>query len=174
MRFLERIDHAVARVEEVCLAIAMTVMLGSTVLVILSRYQRGLGLGYLSDLAVGLIPWVGMLGAAAGLYRGRHIGMVLIRDRLPDRLRHWLTLLAQLAIMAFLVLLIWAGWHLVSRQIASGVTTSAMEFPRWMISLALPVGAALALVHQATSLAAHLRNGAAGGTARSGVREKKG
>lgn len=138
------------------MTLAMVVMLGSTVLVILSRYISWLSLGYLTDLAVGLIPWVGMLGAAVALQRGRHIGMVLVRDALPGTVRFWIVAVSYLAVIGFLALLIWSGSNLVMRQIASGVTTSAMEFPRWLISLSLPVGAGLAALHQLVHLIAHL------------------
>ncbi|MEQ9815444.1 MAG: TRAP transporter small permease [Azospirillaceae bacterium] len=149
---LTRLNRIVYRVEEACLVAAMTVMLGCMTLVILSRYIRPLSLGFLSDLAVGLIPWVGLLGAAAALYRGRHIGMTLIRDRIPATARRVVTAASHCLIIAFLAILVWAGGELVGRQMASGVTTSAMEFPRYLITLALPVGAALGIVHMALFL----------------------
>ena len=147
-RFLARANGIIHRLEEALLAVAILVMLGCTALVILSRYVQPLNLGYLSDLSVGLIPWVGLLGAAAAIYRGRHIGMTLLRDRLPPLLRRWVVAASQSLIVLFLAILVWAGLVLVFRQIDSGVTTSAMEFPRYWISLSLPVGAALAAVHQ--------------------------
>jgi len=149
---LARLNRIVYRVEEACLVAAMSVMLVCMTLVILSRYIRPLSLGFLSDLAVGLIPWVGLLGAAAALYRGRHIGMTLVRDRIPATTRRVVTAGSQCLIIAFLAILVWAGGELVARQLASGVTTSAMEFPRYLITLALPVGAALGIVHMALFL----------------------
>lgn len=147
-----RLDQFILQIERLLLFVAMVVMLGSTTLVILSRYIEGLSLGFLSDLAVGLIPWVGLLGAAVALRQGRHIGMTLLRDILPERFRSTLVLLSQIVILAFLAILLVAGASLVARQLESGVTTSAMEFPRFLITLSLPVGAALAIIHQVVEI----------------------
>ncbi len=150
---LARLDGALGKVEEMALAAMLAVMLLTTTAVILSRYIQPLGMGYLSDLAVGLIPWTGMLGAAVALKHGRHIGMTALRDRLTPQTRRAVVTAAQLAILGILAVIVWAGWLLVARQLASGVATPAMELPRWLISLSLPAGGALAMVHQAVQIA---------------------
>lgn len=144
----ERLNQYIFEVEKMLLFAAMATMMVCMTCVILSRYIQPLSLGHLSDVAVGLIPWVGLLGASAALYRGRHIGMVLLRDALPGKISNAARMVSDVVILSFLMMLVWAGWGLVERQIASGVTTSAMEIPRFLVTLSLPVGAGLAILHQ--------------------------
>lgn len=144
---LRGFDSALARVEFWIIVASFVAMLTTMGGVIVSRYSS-LHLGPYSDLGVGLISWVGMLGASLAIRGRRHVGIGFVRDRLSPRGQVILQRFSESLVALFLAFLAWSGGDLVVRQLESGVTTPALEFPRWILSLSVPVGATFALIHQ--------------------------
>lgn len=147
-----RFDQALARAEAALLFATLTVMLLVMGLVIFSRHFSIVAFGSYTDLGVALIPWFGMLGGSLALRHGRHVGIVAVTNAMPPWLRIACRRFGGVLLLAFLVILVVFSFNLVIRQYTSGATSPGMGLPRWMTSLAVPVGAACAALHQAAAL----------------------
>jgi TRAP-type C4-dicarboxylate transport system permease small subunit len=113
---------------------------------VVARYALpGLNIAYLDMLLPDLFVWLALLGAAAGVRTGSHLGLTLLREMAPPtlgRLLDWLDLLAG---VLFFGVLLWTGWELTAAQFRRG-TMAAFGYPSWLVTAALPVSAAVALV----------------------------
>ena len=86
--------------------------------------------------------WMAMLGSAVALRQGRHLGVRVIVDRLPDGLYDkYLAPLIHLVMLAFFLMLMVKGWTFAMRGAAQH--SPAMDLPMIYPYLALPVGGAL-------------------------------
>ena len=86
--------------------------------------------------------WMAMLGSAVALRQGRHLGVRVIVDRLPDGLYDkYLAPVIQLVMLAFFVMVMVKVWSFAMRGAAQH--SPAMDLPMIYPYLALPVGGAL-------------------------------
>lgn len=117
-------------------------------------------LNWTTDVATCLFAWACFLAADLAWRRDSLMAIDLVTDRLPPRLRSWLTMLNYALITAFLVYLISFGVYLswVSRirsfQGMPGVSYS-------LVTMSLPVGAFLLLITTIGKVRGELRGGSA-------------
>lgn len=92
-----------------------------------------------------LLVWVTFLGVAAATARDSHLsaGIMPLIVRNPDR-RRWITRLARLCSIGFMLVVGWTGWRLMQGTWAS--LTPALQVPMAITYLALPVSAALSVL----------------------------
>ena len=86
----------------------------------------GLPQAWMSDLSQLLFGWVIFLGSDLALSYKRHIGVEFFEERLPDRLRSYISDLWSVIIISFLGFVSYYGWFLAQR--------SRREFDSLMIS----------------------------------------
>lgn len=65
--------------------VSLTVMVGSVILAVFSRYVTQKSLAWAEELAIICIVWLCMLSAQMGVYQGTHIRMTLIENILPEK-----------------------------------------------------------------------------------------
>lgn len=126
----------------------LIVMVVLVVLSIAGRSVPALGIPYADQMLPDLLVWLSMLGTAAALRRQEHLGISLLLTRLRPRLRRVVVLAIIAGAAVFFGVLGWRGVLLVESGIAQGMSSPA-GYPSWLISLALPVGAGIALVYLA-------------------------
>ena len=86
--------------------------------------------------------WMAMLGSAVALRQGRHLGVRVIVDRLPDGFYDkYLAPLIHLVMLAFFIMVTVKGYSFAVRGMAQ--TSPAMDLPMFYPYLAIPVGGAL-------------------------------
>lgn len=77
-----------------------------TVIIILQVFMRYLFLYSLSwseEVARYLMIWVSFLGASLALKYGFHIGVEFVINRIPEKIRGWVNLVAKLGVLLFLI-----------------------------------------------------------------------
>ncbi|RMF90291.1 MAG: TRAP transporter small permease, partial [Nitrospinota bacterium] len=144
------------RLQAVTRGVCVTLVLAMTALVLVAvffRYALDSPIRWSEELARMLMVWTGLLGIPLALKEGEHVGMqAFLRSRTP-RVRNWLSCLAHLLILVYVINLLLCGWQ-VSLQAQQ--VLPALQI-RWMWSfLAVPVSAALQGVHVLTSLFGYL------------------
>ncbi|MGI6252745.1 MAG: TRAP transporter small permease, partial [Aminivibrio sp.] len=92
-----------------------------------------------------MMVWVTFLGAGYAMGKGRHIGVTMFVDHLPEGARRKVTLTAQLVIMVFMAAVAVQGVKLIIGL--WGQTSPAMDFPMWIPYMAIPVGSVYMLLH---------------------------
>jgi TRAP-type C4-dicarboxylate transport system permease small subunit len=125
-----RLDRLATLVE----TIAGLFLAAITVLVFVSaigRYAFAAPIPDAFDIAR-LMMGVAMLwGFASVGYRGAHIKVDLVAELLPDRVRAWLDVIAQLVLLLFTVLLAWMLLGRVESAFASNESTFDLRLPVW-------------------------------------------
>jgi len=86
--------------------------------------------------------WLAMLGSAAALRQGRHLGVRVLVERLPSGVYDkYLAPLIQLVMLAFFIMVVVKGWAFAMR--GAGQISPALELPMMYPYLCLPVGGAI-------------------------------
>jgi C4-dicarboxylate transporter, DctQ subunit len=126
-RRLDRLSTLVEKIAGLCLA-AITVLVFASAI---GRYAFATPIPDAFDVAR-LMMGVAMLwGFASVGYRGAHIQVDLVAELLPERVRPWLDVVAQLTLLLFTVLLAWMLLGRVESAFASNESTFDLRLPVW-------------------------------------------
>jgi len=125
----------------VILGAAMSLLIFAQVIF---RFVIFVALPWTEELARYLMIWMAMLGAPLALRLDQHIGVGLVLERLPRRVRLWVTLATCLATMAFMGVVGWQGWVLCTKNLSQ--VSPAMQMPMILTYLSIPVGGACMLL----------------------------
>lgn len=126
--------------------VLLLVMSVLVVLSVIGRRFPSLGLPNADQMLPDMLVWVAMLGTAAALRRNEHLGISLLTDKLPRKAQRVTGAFVLVATAAFFIPLLVRGSITVQTDLGTGLQGPA-GYPYWVISLALPVGAALCLVY---------------------------
>ena len=143
------------RLEEWVIA---SLMAGATLIIfiaVLHRYLSGLPIPGLQDqliaintswaqeLSTFMFVWMAKFGAAYGVRTGIHVGVDVLVNRLSERWRNKMIVLALLAGALFTGIIGTLGASFVFRMSGTDQTSSDMELPMWIVYMALPLGSYL-------------------------------
>lgn len=140
-------------------------------LAVMHRYLAGLSIPGLQDwllhlnvswaqeATIYLFVWMAKFGAAYGVRTGIHVGVDVLINRLPPRRRAWFVLFGLGAGALFTGVLAWLGGYFVwengahhfflvkilgtTTTLPEGPVTPDLEWPTWIIYLAIPLGSSL-------------------------------
>ncbi len=154
MSLLETISMKINRASEALLFVLMISMVFLTVLQILCRvfFQA---LIWSEELIRFLLVASSLVGAAVAFYRGSHISITFLIDRLPGRIRLWLQLSVRLLSLAFFAVVAWFGWALMGTEAFQ--TTPAMGLSMKWIYAMYPVFGVVVAIHLMAGIGKVLR-----------------
>jgi TRAP-type C4-dicarboxylate transport system permease small subunit len=136
------------RVLRIAENIFIGVLLAATVLTILAqvffRYVLSQPLSWSTEVATGLLLYIAFIGFAIGVRDNAHVALNLFERRLGDRGRRVVQIVELVALGGVLLALGIGTVQYMAEQ--SDVTTPA-GLPLWTILLAIPLGAALGILH---------------------------
>jgi TRAP-type C4-dicarboxylate transport system permease small subunit len=112
---------------------------------VVSRYVFNYSIIWVEELTQYQMIWIAYLGAGLALREGRHVAVDTLQDLLPAPLRRLVRLLIWLAIVAFLVTLTILGFQISA--FTWNQETPVMNIPTGIPYLAIPIGAAVFLLH---------------------------
>lgn len=119
--------------------LAVAVMTGLVLVQVILRYVFRAPLVWTEEASIFLMIWMAFVGTGVAARRGSHIAMTLLVEHLPTRLSRALIFFSQLAVLAFLLLVVWQGWLLAKS--AEGVRSPALGMPMKWPYLTIPLGA---------------------------------
>jgi TRAP-type transport system small permease protein len=141
-----------ARFEAAFLAVnrwLLILMLGTMSVIVFAnvvlRYSTSYSIEWSEEVARHLLIWLTFLGCGPVLRYGGHIAVENLQDVLPRRAAILLRMVVAALITLLLVLLIYFGLQYVDRT--QYQQTPVTQIPFSYIYLALPIGAALTIVH---------------------------
>lgn len=126
----------------------IALLAGMAVLVIgnvISRYVFSHSFSWVEEASRYMMIWAALLGAGPALRVGGHIAIDTLQGALPLKAAQWLRALIVLIVAAALVVLLWLGIDYAS--FAWEQESPVLGWSLGKVYLALPVGAALMLVH---------------------------
>ncbi|MDO5704896.1 MAG: TRAP transporter small permease [Paracoccus sp. (in: a-proteobacteria)] len=107
------------------------------------RWISSINLTWAQELCIYLFVWMAKFGAAYGVRLGIHVGVDVLVERLEGTARTLITAIAMSGGIIFTGIVAWIGadfvWHI--RQ--GGQLSPDLEWPMWIIYLAVPLGSAL-------------------------------
>ena len=112
---------------------------------VVSRYVFNYSIIWVEELTQYQMIWIAYLGAGLALREGRHVAVDSLQDLLPAPLRRFVRLLIWFAIAAFLVTLTILGFQIAA--FTWNQETPVMNIPTGIPYLAIPIGAAVFLLH---------------------------
>lgn len=112
---------------------------------VIARYVVGEPLIWSEELIRYALIWIVFLGAGIGVRRGLLASVELIAQTVPRPLRRALSLVCALISALFWAVLL--GYGISILDAVEGITSGNMEIPMSIVYLAVPIGAALALVN---------------------------
>jgi C4-dicarboxylate transporter, DctQ subunit len=151
-RVLERLEEWLI---SLCLAAATLLTVGAVVL----RYGFGLGLAWAQELSIYLLIWMVLFGAAYGVRVGIHVGVDVLVRKLSTGNQRRATIAALLLGLLFAGVIAALGAKFTWFIRESGGTSNDLEWPMWIIYLAVPLGGLLMAYRFAQVLWRYIRSG---------------
>lgn len=110
---------------------------------VVSRYVLGSQSRWTEELAVYLLVWVSLLGAALVFRERGHLGVDYFVGKLDPAAQRLSALVAELAVLVFAVfVLVFGGGMMVVETLRSGQVSPAMNWPVGYIYLVVPISGA--------------------------------
>ncbi|MCB6182610.1 TRAP transporter small permease [Leeia sp. TBRC 13508] len=143
------------KLEETFIAFLMAGATAIIFLAVLQRYLSGvafmgiqdffiaINVSWAQELCIIMFVWMAKFGAAYGVRTGIHVGVDVLINRLSDKNRKKFILIGLGAGALFTGIIATMGGELVMHVQESGSTTEVLEWPQWIVYLAIPLGSSL-------------------------------
>ena len=149
------LDH----LEEGLIATFMGAATLLTFAAVVMRYTTGAGISWAQELTIYLFIWMAKFGAAYGVRTGIHVGVdVLVRQLRPAYQRIFISI--GLGLGAFFTCVVaLLGAKFVHFSYSTGQVSPDLDWPMWIIYLAVPLGSSLMCYRFLQALVDFLRTG---------------
>lgn len=107
------------------------------------RSINAIKLTWAQELCIYLFVWMAKFGAAYGVRIGIHVGVDVLVQKLTGTPQKVMTVIAMSGGILFTAILVWIGTDFVWHVRQGGQTSPDLEWPMWIIYLAVPLGSAL-------------------------------
>ncbi|GAW93799.1 TRAP transporter small permease [Calderihabitans maritimus] len=126
---------------------AVAVMTLITFVQVITRYVFGFSLTWSEEFARYLFIWITFIGGSIAFRRLQLTSINIIVDKLPQKARFWILLVADLLVGVFLVVIVIYGIKLIYSPGVVRQLSPAMQIPMGIPYIAVPLGGFLMLVH---------------------------
>lgn len=138
MRFLERMDAALGRLEKILMVALLAAMILLAFSQIALRNFSGVGLSWAESLVRYLVLWVGFIGASLAAREGRHITIEVFKLRPSAAGGRFLAALSQLCAAGVCAAMTWAAAKFVRDDAQIG-SEAFLDIPAWVLETIIPV-----------------------------------
>lgn len=135
----------IAKIEELIIAVVLAVMSIITFLNVITRNFIQYSLSYTEEITINLFVLLTFVGAAIGVRRGAHLGFTLILEKSPAKIKKFLILFIGILSVFVFIIVTYFAIDMIMFQYQLGSTTPALRFPKWIFSLAIPLGTILCI-----------------------------
>lgn len=141
---IESVRSTARRAIELLLIAAMGILVVDVLWGVVSRFVLGAQSRFTEELATMLLIWVSLLGASLAYGSGQHLGVDYFASKLHPDARRLMHRIVAAVVMAFAAsVMVYGGWILFSRTLASGQVSPAMGLPMGYVYLVVPISGAL-------------------------------
>ena len=112
LTFLEKLSDIVNRISVWGTIIAMSAMTIIVFVQVVARFILNNALPWPEEISRYLMIWMCFLGSAIAVKRGEHIGLTLIRERIPKKAQTFVGIAMNLGALVFLVYAAYYGFSL--------------------------------------------------------------
>lgn len=147
MKVYKKIMGVIADIEKVVLSVVLVFVTAITFINVVVRKLSNSQFAWTEELVINLFVLLIMLGCALSAQEGSLISLSLIYDRLKTGAKKVFISIITVASLAFWGILIKTGIDKVINQIATGKHTSSLNWPEWVFTIFLPIGAVFLVLH---------------------------
>jgi C4-dicarboxylate transporter DctQ subunit len=137
------INRILDRLEETLIVTFMATATLVTFAAVAMRYLGGTGISWAQELTIYLFIWMAKFGAAYGVRTGIHIGVDFVVNAARPSLKRFLIITAMSLGVIFTCVIAFFGARWVIFIYGTGQISPDLEWPMWMIYLAIPFGSGL-------------------------------
>jgi C4-dicarboxylate transporter, DctQ subunit len=142
VRFWERLDETIGRLEKALMVLFLGLMIVAAFAQIALRNFGGVGLPGSESLVRYLVLWVGFIGASLAAREGRHITIEVIKLRPSAGGRRYLAAVSQLCAVGVCTVMTWAAVKFVRDDAQIGNRTF-LDLPTWVLETIIPAAFAI-------------------------------
>lgn len=153
------INRVLDRLEEWLILSFMALATLTTFVSVSMRYLMGTGFTWATELTIYLFIWMAKFGAAYGVRTGIHVGVDYVVERLQGRARTVMICLGLGLGIVFTGVVAFLGGRWVIFVYGTGQVSPDLEWPMWIIYLAIPLGSGLMCYRFTQALLGFLRTG---------------
>jgi C4-dicarboxylate transporter DctQ subunit len=143
LKWIYKIDAFLTVLERTTVAllllVAVLILVGDVAL----RAVFGISLAWAAELTRYAIVLLVFIGGSIGARSGAHISIDVLGAMLPPKPAQRLAQIAALIAAGTTAMAAWYGWTLVVQMRQFGQTSPSLEWPMWIVYLAIPVGCTL-------------------------------
>ena len=159
MKFLIAIKRVLDRLLEVLVIVVMAVLVLDVLWQVFTRLVLKDPSTWTEELAVFMLIWVSLLGAAVALGRGAHLGIDYFVGKLPVRARLGTEVIVFLSVSAFsLLVMVIGGVDLVASNLDLGQESPALRVKVGYVYLAVPISGFFLVFYSIELLAERVRS----------------
>jgi len=142
---------------EVLLVVGMAVLVVDVLWGVFSRYALGEQTRWTEELAVYLLVWISLLGAALTFREKGHLGVDYFVGKLEPSVRRLSAIFVEVIVFAFSAFaLVHGGWNLVIKTFASGQVLPALNLPMGYVYSVVPISGVVFCIFAFEHLMAYL------------------
>lgn len=153
------INPILDRFEEILIASFMAIATLVTFGAVVMRYTTGSGISWAQELTIYLFIWMAKFGAAYGVRTGIHIGVDFVVNAARPSIKRLLVIAAMALGILFTGVIAFFGARWVIFIHGTGQISPDLEWPMWVIYLAIPFGSGLMCYRFIQGMVFFLRTG---------------
>lgn len=146
------------KIEEAVIAIGLLVVTALLFVNIVLRYGFAANTTWAQEFIRYVMVWITFIGASVCFQKGMHLGVDFVMDLLKGKAKKGLQLFINIASIVFMGILIKYSLDLVLFTKDTGQITPSLQIPLYYIYLAIPIGAALSVLHLIFNLMEIIQN----------------
>lgn len=147
MKAYKTIMNGVAEFEKIVTSLVLAFVTVITFANVVVRKLSDSQFAWTEELVINLFVLLIMIGCALSAREGSLISLSLIFDRLKIGGKKIFVAIITVANTAFWLILLKTGIDKVASQMASGKHTSSLQWPEWVFTIFLPIGAVFLVLH---------------------------
>ena len=140
---LNNISNVIEKIAIYCCVSLIAILLVIVLAQITLRWI-GFSIPWTEELSRFLMIWAGLLGASVALKRGSHIGVELVVNMFPAKIKYVFSLVIKLIVIIFIIYFIKYGWDVAVKALR--VRSPGLEILMFWPKLSLPVGGIIMLI----------------------------
>ena len=147
MKLYKKIMSAIASVEKIVISVVLVFVTVITFANVVVRKLTTRQFAWSEELVINLFVLLIMLGCALAAQEGSLISLSLIYDRLRTGAKKVFISIISVFNLVFWCILIKTGFDKVINQMGTGKHTSSLNWPEWVFTIFLPIGAIFLVLH---------------------------
>lgn len=131
--------------EEIIIVVVLVLMSSIAFLNVITRNFLNLSLAFTEEITVNLFVLLTFVGAAIGVRKGAHLGFSLLLEKVSISMKRVLIIFIGIVSTLLFLVITYFSIEMIQFQLQIGSTTPALRWPRWIFSLAIPIGSVLCI-----------------------------